>query len=91
MSIVAWIVLGVLAGVLANRFSGKRGTGLLEDVLLGTAGASFAGFAVNSLAAGERGQLNLWSLAASASRPRPTERPRWRSSRRSTPPWCSST
>ena len=65
MSIVAWILLGVAAGVVANQLSGRRGAGLVSDALLGTAGASIAGFAFQMLA--ERGErsVSAWGLLVS--------------------------
>lgn len=50
MAIVAWILLGIFAGVVANQLSGRRGAGLVSDAILGIAGAAVAGFAFNTLA-----------------------------------------
>jgi uncharacterized membrane protein YeaQ/YmgE (transglycosylase-associated protein family) len=49
MSIVVWVLLGIVAGVVANQLSGKRGVGLVSDALLGIAGAAVAGFAFDML------------------------------------------
>jgi uncharacterized membrane protein YeaQ/YmgE (transglycosylase-associated protein family) len=64
MSIVAWIMLGIVAGVVANQVSGKRGVGLVSDALLGIAGAAVAGFAFNMLAGTEEG-FSLMSMCLS--------------------------
>ena len=55
MPIVAWILLGVIAGVVANQLSGKRGIGLVSDVFLGIVGAAVAGFTFRMLADEEQG------------------------------------
>jgi uncharacterized membrane protein YeaQ/YmgE (transglycosylase-associated protein family) len=44
MSVVAWIVLGVAAGLIGRRLSDERGDGVLPDVLLGVAGAVAGGW-----------------------------------------------
>ena len=64
MSIVAWVLLGIVAGVVANQLSGKRGVGLISDALLGIAGAAVAGFAFNMLAGTEEG-VGLMSMSLS--------------------------
>jgi uncharacterized membrane protein YeaQ/YmgE (transglycosylase-associated protein family) len=64
MSIVAWIILGIVSGVVANQLSRARGTGLVSDALVGIAGAAVAGFAYNTLAGRELG-FSLVSLCSS--------------------------
>jgi uncharacterized membrane protein YeaQ/YmgE (transglycosylase-associated protein family) len=65
MWIIAWILLGTVAGVLTNRFTRTQSLGLVSDVLLGVFGAALAGFAFNMLAGREDGPLSLWGLFAS--------------------------
>lgn len=65
MWLVAWILLGTVAGVVANQFSGKRSVGLVSDALLGVFGAAVAGFCFNMLAGREDGPMSLWGLFAS--------------------------
>jgi len=43
MSVLAWIVIGLLAGWLATRIMGGRG-GLLHNLAVGLIGAIFGGF-----------------------------------------------
>ncbi len=49
MAEVVWIVLGLMAGLLASKRSHHTGRALALDVLLGVAGAIAGGLAINSL------------------------------------------
>jgi uncharacterized membrane protein YeaQ/YmgE (transglycosylase-associated protein family) len=62
MSVVAWIVLGFLAGALAERATGRKSGGCLTRIAIGVIGALVGGAIAN--AAGERGvnDFSLWSL-----------------------------
>jgi uncharacterized membrane protein YeaQ/YmgE (transglycosylase-associated protein family) len=62
VGIVAWIVLGFIAGALAERATGRRSSGCLTRIAIGIVGALVGGAIAN--AAGERGvdELSLWSL-----------------------------
>lgn len=53
MGIVAWIVVGFVAGVLAKGVTGVRGAGCLVTILIGIAGGLLGGIIFR--AAGERG------------------------------------
>ena len=48
MSIIAWIVVGILAGWLAERITG-RNHGLFMNLIVGIIGAFLGGFLVSSL------------------------------------------
>ena len=48
MSILAWIVVGIIAGWLAERFAGRR-HGLLTNLFVGIIGAAIGGFIFSSL------------------------------------------
>ena len=48
MSIIAWIVVGILAGWLAERITG-RNHGLLTNLVVGIIGAFVGGFIFSSL------------------------------------------
>ena len=39
MSVIAWIVLGLIAGFLGSKIVNKTGEGLLLDIVLGVVGA----------------------------------------------------
>jgi uncharacterized membrane protein YeaQ/YmgE (transglycosylase-associated protein family) len=49
MSIIAWIVLGMVAGWLAGQFMKGGGYGLIGDVVLGVIGAIVCGFLSSTL------------------------------------------
>ena len=46
MSIIAWLVLGLVAGFIASKIVNKPGEGVILDMVLGIVGA-FVGGAVN--------------------------------------------
>ena len=48
MSLIAWLVVGILAGWLAERITG-RDHGLLTNLIVGVAGAFIGGLMVSSL------------------------------------------
>lgn len=62
MSIIAWIVFGLIAGYIASKLVDKRGKGVIVDVILGIVGAFVGGFLFNVI--GEYGVtgFNLWSM-----------------------------
>ncbi len=49
MGIVAWIVIGLIAGWLAGLATKGSGFGLIGDVILGVVGALLGGFLASSL------------------------------------------
>ena len=62
MSILAWIVLGLVAGFIASKMVNKSGSGLVLDLVLGIVGAVVGGFLFNQFGAGGVSGLNLYSL-----------------------------
>ena len=62
MSILAWVVLGLLAGFIGSKLVNKRGEGLMLDIVLGIVGAIAGGFVFNALGAPGVSGLNLYSL-----------------------------
>jgi uncharacterized membrane protein YeaQ/YmgE (transglycosylase-associated protein family) len=48
MGILAWIVLGALAGIIAEKLTGER-TGLLLAMVIGIIGALLGGFLAKAL------------------------------------------
>jgi len=62
MSILAWIILGLIAGFIGSKIVNKRGEGFILDILLGVVGAVVGGFIFRSLGASGVSGLNLYSL-----------------------------
>jgi uncharacterized membrane protein YeaQ/YmgE (transglycosylase-associated protein family) len=63
MSILSWIVLGLIAGFIASKLVNKTGEGILLDIALGIVGAVIGGYLTSLLgiSAGVTG-LNIPSL-----------------------------
>ena len=47
MSIIAWLVLGLIAGFIASRIYAGSGQGAVLDIVLGIVGAFVGGFLFN--------------------------------------------
>jgi uncharacterized membrane protein YeaQ/YmgE (transglycosylase-associated protein family) len=62
MGIIAWIVLGLIAGFLASLLVNKNGEGVLGDIILGIVGALVGGFIANALGFNGINGLNLYSI-----------------------------
>jgi uncharacterized membrane protein YeaQ/YmgE (transglycosylase-associated protein family) len=52
MSILTWIIVGLIAGVLASLVMGGTGYGLIGDIIIGIVGAFVGGWIFNSLGVG---------------------------------------
>ncbi len=70
MGIISWVVLGFLAGLLAEKATGRKAGGCLTRVAVGVIGALLGG--AFATAAGEQGidELSLWSILISFAGPR---------------------
>jgi uncharacterized membrane protein YeaQ/YmgE (transglycosylase-associated protein family) len=62
MSIVAWIVLGLIAGYIASKIVNKQGEGLVLDILLGVVGAVVGGWLAQAVGMSGVSGLNIYSL-----------------------------
>jgi uncharacterized membrane protein YeaQ/YmgE (transglycosylase-associated protein family) len=62
MSILAWIVLGLVAGFIGSKIVNKSGEGFMFDVLLGIVGAVVGGFLFKAVGASGVSGLNVYSL-----------------------------
>ena len=62
MSLLGWIVFGLITGFVASRIVNKHGEGCILNVVLGIVGACVGGYIFNSL--GSRGitGFNLYSM-----------------------------
>jgi uncharacterized membrane protein YeaQ/YmgE (transglycosylase-associated protein family) len=65
MSILAWIVLGLLAGFIGSKLVNKTGEGVVLDIALGIVGAVVGGFVFNRFGASGVTGLNVYSLLVS--------------------------
>jgi len=61
MSILAWIVLGLIAGFIASKVVNKQGSGIVWDIVLGVIGAIAGGYIFNFFGASGVTGLNLYS------------------------------
>lgn len=63
MSVIGWIVLGLIAGWLGSKIMGTSGSqGMLMDIVLGIVGALVGGFVFSIFGAGGVTGFNIWSL-----------------------------
>jgi uncharacterized membrane protein YeaQ/YmgE (transglycosylase-associated protein family) len=62
MSILAWIVLGLIAGFIASKIFVGSGQGMLMDIVLGIVGAVVGGYLFNALGSTGVTGFNLWSM-----------------------------
>lgn len=62
MGIIAWIVLGLIAGFIASLLVNKRGEGFFGDVILGIIGAVVGGFVAHMLGIRGVDHINLYSI-----------------------------
>lgn len=62
MGIISWIVLGLIAGFIANKLVNKAGAGLIMDIVLGVVGALVGGFISKQLGYGDVSGINLYSV-----------------------------
>jgi len=62
MSILAWIILGLIAGFIASKLVNKAGEGVVLDIVLGVVGAIVGGWLFSAFGAGGVTGLNLYSM-----------------------------
>lgn len=62
MSIIAWIVLGLIAGFVASKIVNHTGEGMLLDIVLGVVGAVVGGWLFNTFGMPGVTGLNVYSL-----------------------------
>ena len=63
MSILAWIILGLLAGFIASKIINKSGEGVILDIVLGVVGAVVGGWLFSVFGMSGVSGLNIYSLA----------------------------
>jgi uncharacterized membrane protein YeaQ/YmgE (transglycosylase-associated protein family) len=62
MSIIGWLILGLVAGFIASKIVNKRGEGLILDIVLGIIGAVVGGFLFSVFGAAPVTGLNIYSM-----------------------------
>jgi uncharacterized membrane protein YeaQ/YmgE (transglycosylase-associated protein family) len=62
MSILAWIVLGLIAGFIASKIYVGTGQGMLLDIVLGIVGAVVGGYLFTAFGATGITGFNIWSM-----------------------------
>ena len=62
MGIIAWIILGLIAGFIGSKLVNKTGEGMVMDIVLGVIGAVVGGFIFNMFGGQGVTGLNLYSL-----------------------------
>ncbi|MDO8879619.1 MAG: GlsB/YeaQ/YmgE family stress response membrane protein [Coriobacteriia bacterium] len=62
MGLLSWIIVGGLAGMLAQFLLGQGRAGCLLTIVLGVVGAFIGGFVMSLLGYGGVDGLNVWSI-----------------------------
>ncbi|MDR3531493.1 MAG: GlsB/YeaQ/YmgE family stress response membrane protein [Rhodopila sp.] len=62
MSILAWLILGLIAGFIGSKIVNKSGEGLVLDIILGVVGAFVGGFLFSFVGATPVTGLNIYSI-----------------------------
>jgi len=62
MSLLAWIILGLVSGFIASKLINRTGEGFLLDIVLGIVGAVIGGWLFNRFGMAGVTGLNLYSL-----------------------------
>ncbi len=62
MSIIGWLVLGLIAGFIASRIVNNAGEGVILDIVLGIIGAVVGGFLFSFFGAAGVTGFNLYSM-----------------------------
>jgi uncharacterized membrane protein YeaQ/YmgE (transglycosylase-associated protein family) len=62
MSILAWIVLGLIAGFISSKIVNRHGEGILMDIVIGIVGAVLGGWIMSALGGQGVTGFNLYSI-----------------------------
>jgi len=65
MSIIAWVLLGLVSGFIASKIVNRTGAGIVMDVVLGVVGALVRGFLFQTFGTAGVTGFNLWSIFVS--------------------------
>jgi len=61
MGIIAWLVLGLIAGFIASKLVNHHGSGVIMDIILGMIGAIAGGFIFSFFGAAGVTGFNIYS------------------------------
>ncbi|HTX49949.1 MAG TPA: GlsB/YeaQ/YmgE family stress response membrane protein [Caulobacteraceae bacterium] len=62
MSLIAWLVVGLVAGWIGSMIVNRRGEGLIMDLVLGVIGAFVGGFLFHTFGHSGVTGINLYSI-----------------------------
>jgi uncharacterized membrane protein YeaQ/YmgE (transglycosylase-associated protein family) len=62
MSIIVWLVLGLVAGFIGSKIVNKSGEGVVVDIVLGIVGAVVGGFLFSIIGASPVTGFNIYSI-----------------------------
>jgi uncharacterized membrane protein YeaQ/YmgE (transglycosylase-associated protein family) len=62
MTLLVWVVLGLVSGFIASKIINKSGEGFILDVVLGIVGAVVGGWLFNTFGMAGVSGLNLYSF-----------------------------
>jgi uncharacterized membrane protein YeaQ/YmgE (transglycosylase-associated protein family) len=62
MSIIGWIVLGLIAGFIASKIVNRHGEGVILDIVIGIVGAVIGGWLMAAFGGAGVTGFNLYSM-----------------------------
>jgi uncharacterized membrane protein YeaQ/YmgE (transglycosylase-associated protein family) len=62
MSILAWLILGLISGFIASKLVNKSGEGVILDIVLGIVGAFAGGWLFSTFGQAGVTGLNIYSM-----------------------------
>ena len=62
MSLLGWIILGLIAGFIASKIVNKHGEGVIMDIVLGVIGAIVGGFVFATFGGAGVTGFNIYSM-----------------------------
>ena len=62
MGVIAWVVLGLIAGFIASKIVNHTGAGIIMDIVLGVVGALVGGFLFSLFGAVGVTGFNIYSM-----------------------------
>ena len=69
MSIVTWIILGLISGFIASMIVNRRGEGIVIDIVLGVVGAVAGGWTFTAIGYSGVTGVNIYSILEAVAQP----------------------